>query len=547
MIDADDQPMTSQWQPDAISLEVFKHLFAAAAEEMGVTLQRSAFSPNIRERLDFSCAIFDGRGRMVAQAAHIPVHLGSMPAAVDYVLRALPHLAPGDVVILNDPYRGGTHLPDITMISGVFIDGERHARFYVASRAHHADVGGMSPGSLPLSTELYQEGLIIPPIKLIERGVRHEGVLALILANSRAPEERLGDLEAQMAAHRIGEERLHSLLGRYGLEATQAHADALIVYAQRMTEAVIASIPPGVYSFEDALESDGQREQPLPIRVAITVRRDAMIVDFTGSAPQTAGNLNAVEAIVRSATGYCLRLLAEEDIPVNHGCFAPIHILTPPGSLLNPRFPAAVVIGNTETGQRVVDVVLGALAQALPTLIPAASQGTMNNFTLGGVAEGGAFVYYETIGGGNGASPAGGGLSGRHSHMTNTRNGPVEAIEVALPIRVREYRLRDGTGGDGQHRGGDGVRRVYEFLAEAQVTINSERRLLRPYGLAGGGAGHPGRNLLIRDGVETALGGKHTLRVRPGDQIVIETPGGGGWGVPPPLAPLGANEPGRVP
>jgi N-methylhydantoinase B len=513
---------------DSISLEVFKNLFASAAEEMGVTLQRAAFSPNIRERLDFSCAIFDGDGRMVAQAAHIPVHLGSMPAAVEYVLKEIPAPDEGDVIVLNDPYRGGTHLPDITMISGVFAAGR--VQFYVASRAHHADVGGMSPGSLPLSTELYQEGLIIPPVKLIASGQRQEGILALILANSRAPEERSGDLAAQMAAHRIGEDRLRTLIAQHGLARVQAHADALIDYARRLTEAVIRTIPEGVYRFEDALESDGQTETPLPICVALTIKDGRLTADFAGTAPQTAGNLNAVEAIVRSATGYCLRLLATDDIPVNHGSFEPIHIITPPGSLLNPRFPAAVVIGNTETGQRVVDVVIGALAQALPDRLPAASQGTMNNLTFGGVGAGGAFVYYETIGGGHGAASTGDGLGGRHSHMTNTRNGPVEAIEYALPIRVREYRLRDGSGGGGLHRGGDGVRRVYEFLVEAQVTINSERRLRAPYGLNGGDAGQPGRNLLIREGVQTMLGGKCALRVCPGDQIVIETPGGGGWG-----------------
>lgn len=513
---------------DPISLEVFKNLFASAAEEMGVTLQRAAFSPNIRERLDFSCAIFDGNGRMVAQAAHIPVHLGSMPAAVEYVLREIPTLDEGDVIVLNDPYRGGTHLPDITMISGVFAGGK--AQFYVASRAHHADVGGMSPGSLPLSTELYQEGLIIPPVKLVAGEQRQEGILALILANSRAPEERSGDLAAQLAAHHVGADRLRMLIKQHGAERVQAHTDALIEYARRMTEAVIRTIPEGVYHFEDALESDGQTEQALPIRVALTISGGMLTADFTGTAPQTAGNLNAVEAIVRSATGYCVRLLATEDIPVNHGCFEPIHIVTPPGSLLNPRFPAAVVIGNTETGQRVVDVVIGALAQALPGRLPAASQGTMNNLTFGGHGAGGSFVYYETIGGGHGAAPSGAGLSGRHSHMTNTRNGPVEAIEYALPIRVREYRLRDESGGSGVHRGGDGVRRVYEFLVEAQVTINSERRLRAPYGLSGGQAGQMGRNLLLRDGVETVLGGKCAVRVYPGDQIVIETPGGGGWG-----------------
>lgn len=513
---------------DAISLEVFKHLFASVAEEMGITLQRAAFSPNIRERLDFSCALFDRSGRLIAQAAHIPVHLGSMPDSVVYVLRAFGGLDEGDVVILNDPYRGGTHLPDITTVSPVLCDGR--AEFYLATRAHHADIGGMTAGSVPLSTELYQEGLIIPPVRLIARGKRNDGLFALITANSRAPEERAGDLEAQLAAHRIGEQRLHALVGAHGLPTAQAHMEALLDYSRQMTRAVIAAIPDGVYRYEDALESDGQREARLPIRATVTIQGDHLKVDFSGSAPQVAGNLNAVEAIVRSATYYCLRLLAHEDIPVNHGCFEPVRVITEPGTLLNPRFPAAVVIGNTETSQRVVDAVLGALAQALPDRLPAASQGTMNNFTFGGLTGGQPFVYYETIGGGHGARPDGDGLSGRHSHMTNTRNAPVEAFETALPVRIVSYGLREGSGGQGLHRGGDGVRRVFEFLVAANVTINSERRINAPYGLHGGQPGQVGVNRLIRDGVETLLPGKCTLRVEAGDRIVIETPGGGGWG-----------------
>src|SRR5262245_3591292 len=469
---------------DPISLEVFKNLFASVAEEMGVTLQRASFSPNIRERLDFSCAMFDAQARMVAQAAHIPVHLGSMPASVEYALREFEKLVPGDVIILNDPYHGGTHLPDITMVSPVFVDDE--VRFFVASRAHHADVGGMSPGSLPLSTELYQEGIIIPPIKLIDGGRRNVGVLGLITANSRAPEERLGDLEAQLAAQRVGEKRLLAMVAEHGEARVSDHAAALLDYSRRMTEAVIAAIPDGEYSFEDAMEGDGQSEFRIPIKATLRIHGSQMTVDFTGSAPQVAGNINAVEAIVRSATWYCVRLLAQDDVPVNHGCFAPVKVITPPHSLLNPDFPAAVAVGNTETGQRVVDTVLGALAQALREHIPAASQGSMNNFTVGGVMNGKQFVYYETIGGGHGAGPTAIGLSGRHSHMTNTRNTPIETLEYALPIRVLEYSLRENSGGAGQHRGGDGVRRVYEFLAPATFTINSERRIEAPYGQQGG-------------------------------------------------------------
>lgn len=520
---------------DPISLEVFRNLFASVAEEMGVTLQRAAFSPNIRERLDFSCAVFDAQARMIAQAAHIPVHLGSMPASVEAAIAAFESFEPGDVILLNDPYRGGTHLPDITMVSPVFSGAGLIG--FVASRAHHADVGGMSPGSLPLSTELYQEGIIIPPVKLMTAGVMNDAVLALITANSRGPEERIGDLQAQLAAQRIGERRLLALTESHGAVLVLEHAAALLAYSRRMTEAVIATIPSGVYRFEDALEGDGQTESPIPIRCTITVHQaedtskgEMLTVDFTGTAPQVLGNVNAVEAIVRSATWYCIRLLATEDVPVNQGCFAPVHVIVPPGSLLNPAFPAAVAVGNTETGQRVVDVVLGALSLALPGRIPAASQGTMNNVTIGGMYQGRAFVYYETIGGGHGAGPGGDGLSARHSHMTNTRNTPVEALESGLPLRVLEYGLRKESGGVGLHQGGEGIRRVYEFLSAATVTVNSERRTLSPYGAAGGTPGQAGRNTLVIDGLHQPMSAKFTVSVKPGDRLIVETPGGGGWG-----------------
>lgn len=514
---------------DPISLEVFKNLFASVAEEMGVTLQRASFSPNIRERLDFSCAVFDAQGRMVAQAAHIPVHLGSMPASVEYAIQAFEVLNPGDVVVLNDPYRGGTHLPDITMVSPVYAGGK--VAFYVASRAHHADIGGMSPGSLPLSTELYQEGLIIPPVLLKLSGWLNEGVMDLIIANSRAPEERIGDIEAQLAAQRVGEQRLLDLLVSHTPERVFEHAAALQDYSLRMTEAVIDRIPDGVYTFADGLEGDGQAEFAIPIKVIITVAGSQMTVDFTGSSPQVAGNVNAVTAIVRSATWYCVRLLAEDDVPVNHGCFQPVRVIVPEGSVVNPYFPAAVAVGNTETGQRVVDVVLGALAQALPEKLPAASQGTMNNLTVGGVHRGKQFVYYETIGGGHGASALHDGLSGRHSHMTNTRNTPVEALEYALPLRVWRYGLRDNSGGEGLHRGGDGIVREYEFLTDAVVTLNSERRIRAPYGLQDGESGQPGLNRVIRKNqVVENVGGKHTMVLKAGEKLVIETPGGGAWG-----------------
>jgi N-methylhydantoinase B len=390
----------------------------------------------------------------------------------------------------------------------------------------------MSPGSLPLSTELYQEGIIVPPIKLVNAGRRSEGVLALIAANSRAPQERLGDLEAQMAAHRVGQRRLLALVAAQGEGRVREHAGALMDYSRRMIEAAIAEIPDGVYRFEDALEGDGQREYRIPIRVAISVAGSQMEIDFSGSAPQVLGNVNAVESIVRSAAWYCMRLLAREDVPVNHGCFQPVHVVVPPHSLLDPDYPAAVAAANVETSQRIVDVVLGALAQALPDRIPAASQGTMNNVTFGGAGQGQSFVFYETVGGGHGGGPQGNGVSGRHSHMTNTRNTPVEAIEYALPVRILEYALREGSGGQGRYRGGDGILRTYEFLAPATVTVNSERRVYAPYGLRGGEPGRVGMNRIAREGEGTLLGGKVTAQVNPGDRVTIETPGGGGWGPP---------------
>lgn len=514
---------------DAISLEVFKNLFASVAEEMGATLQRASFSPNIRERLDFSCAVFDSQARMVAQAAHIPVHLGSMPASVAYAVKHFDQINNRDVIVLNDPYRGGTHLPDVTMVSPVFAADD--LVFFIASRAHHADIGGMSPGSLPLSTELYQEGLIIPPVKLYLSGWQNDGVMALITANTRNPDERIGDIEAQLAAHRVGISRISDIMIQHGVDTALEHAQALMDYSLRMTQSVIASIPDGVYSYQDVLEGDGQAEFEIPIKATITVDGDQMHVDFEGSAPQVAGNVNAVTAIVRSATWYCVRLLATDDVPVNDGCFLPVTVTAPAGTVVNPYFPAAVSVGNTETGQRVTDTVLGALSQAMPDKIPAASQGSMNNFTVGGFHRGSQFVYYETIGGGHGASAEGDGLSGRQSHMTNTLNTPVESLEMAYPIRVLRYSLRDGSGGQGQHRGGDGIVREYEFLTQATITLNTERRIHAPYGLQGGEAGATGKNEHIsKQGKIKKLGGKHTMQIQPGERIRIETPGGGGYG-----------------
>ena len=523
-------------QIDPITLEIFKNLFISVAEEMGVTLGRTAYSPNIKERRDFSCACFLADGQMVAQAAHIPVHLGAMPASVRAALEAFDAWSPGDLVVLNDPYLGGTHLPDITMVSPVFIE---ELAFFVASRAHHADVGGMSPGSMPLANEIYQEGLIIPPVKLTEAGRTQQAVLELILRNVRTPVERRGDLAAQMAAHRVGEQRLQEIVASYGLEETLHYAHGLLAYTERLTRAAIARIPNGVYSFRDEMDDDGlptlQPQATSPqIQVTVTVQGDTMTVDFTGSSPAVRGPLNAVRAITESATWYVARCVAGADVPVNSGTFAPVHVVVPRGSFLDAEPPHAVAGGNVETSQRVVDAVLGALAQALPNLIPAASLGTMNNLTIGGVdpVRNLPFAYYETVGGGAGAGPLGDGLSGVHVHMTNTLNTPVEALEYAYPIRVRRYALRRGSGGAGRHRGGEGLVREIEFLCPATVTILSERRRTAPYGLHGGDPGARGRNVLVRQGEAQDLPGKVEVRVEPGDLLSLRTPGGGGWGIP---------------
>lgn len=479
---------------DAVRLEVYKNLFASIAEEMGWTLGRAAYSVNIKERRDYSCAIFDGRGRMIAQAAHIPVHLGSMPLSVAAALEI-----DADTVILNDPFRGGTHLPDVTLVQRV------PGGWYVACRAHYSDIGGMAPGSMPLSTDLYQEGIILPPSPLTPE------VRRLLLANVRNPREVEGDLDAQAACCRIGSTRLQEL-------SRDAHrfARELQAYARRRMIAAIRKIPRGRFSFEDALDGG------IRIRATIERRGDRARVDFTGSAPQVAGNVNAVYAVTLSSVLYAFRCLVPEDIPLNAGAAEPIEVVAPEGTVVNARRPAAVTAGNVETSQRIVDVVFGALAKALPDVIPAASQGTMNNFSFGGPG----FAYYETIGGGMGARPDLEGVSGVHTHMTNTLNTPIEAFEHVFPARVTAYRLRRGSGGRGRTRGGDGIVREVEFLAPAEVSILSERRTSRPYGLAGGEPGAAGRNSV--DG--RALPGQAHLRIRPGQRVRIETPGGGGYG-----------------
>ena len=514
---------------DPIALELFRHLLVSIAEEMGILLRRTAFSANIKERRDYSCAVYDGAGDTVAMGDHMPVHLGAMPLSVRHAIDACQP-GPGDIVILNDPFRGGTHLPDITAVAAVFVPGVSSPAFYVANRAHHADVGGMSPGSMPLAREIYQEGIRIPPIKLVRNGAVDEPLLDLLLANVRTPEERRGDLTAQLRSLQRGADRLLELVQHQGLPAVQVQMVELQAYAERRMRHALSELPAGRYEFADQLDDDGISPDPLPIRVAITIGAGRAHVDFAGTAPQTTGSVNANYAIAVSATMYVFRCLIPGDVPYNAGLLRPITIHAPSGSLVNALPPAAMAAGNVETSQRITDVLLGALALAAPDRIPAASSGTMNNLSFGGTdpRSGQPFAYYETIAGGMGAGPVNPGWSAIHTHMTNSWNTPIEAFEHQYPLRVTTYRRRIGSGGKGRQSGGEGLIRELEFLTDAEVTVLSDRRVQGPYGLAGGSAGAVGKNTLNTRRIPA----KSRFAVRPGDRLRIETPGGGGWGLP---------------
>jgi N-methylhydantoinase B len=539
---------------DPIELEIFKHIYRSIAEEMGAALRRTAFSPNIKERRDYSCAVFDAAGEVIAMGDHMPVHLGSMPMSVRAAIDTC-RLAPGDIVMLNDPFRGGTHLPDITLVAPVYVahgrERPRHTGpdFYVASRAHHADVGGTYPGSMGLCREIYQEGLRIPPVRLMRSGKMERDILALLLNNVRTPIEREGDLGAQIAACHTGAERLREVCARYGRERARDAAADLLSYSEEMMRAFLANVPPGVYRAEDFLDSDGISDRPVKIAVAVNVwgrgsapartgrgpvpAQPVVTVDFSGSDPQVEGSVNAVQAITYSACFYVFRCLLAEDVPATAGLMRPIRVIAPAGTVVNARPPAAVAGGNVETSQRIVDVLLRALSQAVPERIPAAASGTMNNLTIGGIdpRTGEPFAYYETIAGGMGARPTKPGVSGVHTHMTNSLNTPAEALEYAYPLRVREYSLRRGSGGAGKFRGGDGIVREIEVLTDAEVTLLAERRTRGPWGLNGGADGAPGTACAIRRGGSIEeLPGKFNVRLKKGERIRIESPGGGGWG-----------------
>jgi N-methylhydantoinase B len=546
---------------DPIELEIFKNLFHSIAEEMGAALRRTAFSPNIKERRDYSCAVFDGEGEVIAMGDHMPVHLGSMPMSVRAAIAA-HQMEPGDVVMLNDPFRGGTHLPDITLVAPVYVKSRgrvagSHARprgrkhsdrstpdFYVASRAHHADVGGTYAGSMGLCRDIYQEGLRIPPVRIMLAGVMERDVLALLLNNVRTPGEREGDLGAQLAACHTGIERLQEVCARYGIDQTKRAAGELLEYSEELMRTFLEQVPGGVYRAEDFLDGDGISEGPVKIAVTLSVGsaqgprgrgrpRHRIVVDFTGSDPQVEGSVNAVEAITYSACFYVFRCLLAEEVPATAGLMRPIRVIAPEGIVVNARAPAAVAGGNVETSQRIVDVLLRALAQAIPDRIPAAASGTMNNLTIGGVdpRTGKPFAYYETIAGGMGARPTKRGVSGVHTHITNSLNTPAEALEYAYPLRVRHYSLRQGSGGVGKYRGGDGIIREIEVLADCEVTVLAERRTRGPWGLAGGEAGAPGKTSVVRlSGAIEEMPGKFSTRLQKGERIRIESPGGGGWG-----------------
>ncbi len=504
---------------DPVALSVFVSSLAGIAEEMGAVLVRSSWSSNIKERRDCSCALYDAAGQLVAQAEHIPVHLGAMSDSVRAVRERSPE--PGDVFVLNDPYAGGTHLPDVTVVTPVDVAGEVVG--YAVSRAHHSDVGGMVPGSMPSSSRsIFQEGIVIPPLRFVRRGVLAEDLLELLLANVRTPEIRRADLIAQMAANNIGSGRLRGLVERYGLDFVRVAFDETVAYGERRAREAVRAVPDGVYEASGEVEGDGTEDSDISLRVTVTVKGDSIKMDFAGTSAPVAGNVNCPRSVTLSACLFALRVALGQDLPVNGGTAAPLEVSVPSPCLVDAQWPAAVVAGNVETSQRLADVILSALGQAV--VLPAAGQGTMNNLVIGGAG----WTYYETVGGGQGASSQGDGASGVHVGMTNTLNTPVEALELEFPLRVERYQLRYGSGGDGFHRGGDGAERTLRVLEPATLSVIADRRRHQPAGKAGGGDGACGQNLL--DGELQPP--KFTRDVRPGQVVSVLTPGGGGFGAP---------------
>ncbi|WP_336330161.1 hydantoinase B/oxoprolinase family protein [Haloarcula sp. CGMCC 1.2071] len=515
-------PSDEQEVIDPVTLEILRNQLESVATEMGHVLIRGAYSPNIKERQDCSTALFDASGRMVAQAEHIPVHLGAMPDAVDIVLQKDPK--PGDVFIVNDPFAGGTHLPDITLVSTIAPNDEIIG--YAVSRAHHADVGGSSPGSMPPGAqEIYEEGLRLPAVRLVDGGEPNDAVHDLIRANVRTPDEREADLRAQRAANERAEERIGDLLAEHGPTLLDAF-DAVIEYSRERVEAELDALPDGTYRAQDILEGDGVTDDNIPIEVAVTIDGASIAVDFAGTAEQVTGNLNAPLSVAKSAVYFVVRAITDPEIPPNHGCYEPVSVSAPEGSVLNPDAPAAVVGGNVETSQRVMDVTLAALATAVPDRVPAGGQGTMNNLIIGDRT--GDFTYYETIGGGFGARPEKDGMDGVQVGMTNTLNTPVEAMETEYPLRVEQYALRPSSGGDGRYRGGLGLERTVTVETDATVSLLTERRRTAPAGIDGGEDGATGENLVDGEPVPA----KASVDVAAGTTVSVRTPGGGGHGEP---------------
>ncbi|GMR07597.1 MAG: hydantoinase B/oxoprolinase family protein [Gammaproteobacteria bacterium] len=516
---------------DAIALSLFASRIAAVCDEMGAVLQRAAFSPNIKDRLDFSCAVFDLQGELCAQAAHIPVHLGSMAFAMRSIVGQL-RWNDGDMVVLNDPYLGGTHLPDVTLIAPIFCDGALMG--YVANRAHHADIGASTPGSMPISSCLEEEGMLIPPSYLISRGQLNETLMNTMIGSTQHPAASRGDFAAQMSANQTGVVRMQTLINMFGADRYSQLLAALNEYAEKLARSALKEIPDGEYQFTDLMDDDGLGQTDIPINVSLSINAGSVHVDFSGTSGQVPGNINCPLSVAAAGVYYVFRCLMPAQTPACSGSFRPITLSAPQGSLLNARRPAAVAAGNVETSSRVVDVVMGALARALPEKMAAASHGSMNNIAMGARGARGApndphsWDYYETVGGGMGASASGAGLSGVQTHMTNTLNTPIESLEMHFPLRVSRYALRDSSGGRGLHAGGDGLIREFVFLEDASITLLTERRRHAPWGLNGGGPGKPGQNLHNN----RPLAGKTQLHVSAGDHLTILTPGGGGWGKP---------------
>jgi len=522
-------------KPDATTVEVIKGALIYAAEEMGIALRKSAYSPNIKERMDHSCALFDHRRRLVAQAEHIPVHLGSMALAVREGLSQYGgSVEEGDMLLLNDPYISGTHLPDLTLIAPIFYEGALVG--YAANKAHHTDVGGKAPGSIAGdASELYQEGLIIPPVKYVRKGRVDPEISWLIRSNVRTPDVQMGDLRAQIAANNTGIKRLVELMDEHGVETVHSSMEAVMDYSERRMRAEIRAMPDGVYEAEDWMEDTGLGGDPAKIRVMVEIKGDQIDFDYTGTSPQVEGPVNAPLGVTLAGVFFTLISVTDPTIPVNDGCFRPIKLRIPKGCMMNPIRPAPVAGGNVETSQRNVDVLMKALAEAVPARVPAAGQGTMNNISIGGIREDGTpWTFYETIGGGSGGRPVSDGVDGVHVNMTNTMNTPIEALEAYLPLRFASYALRTDGGGPGRWRGGCGIERSWTLLSsKATLSILAERTKIPPWGLKGGLPGALGEYTLVRcDGSAERLPSKCTIPLARGDRLVIRTPGGGGYGDP---------------